>query len=162
MRSRLLTLRTNTADLVSSFFSANKMVVNLVLGIDILLDAPDPGAAFDFQGHYDCRCFPGTWEQYIAEITIRSAKPASSMRGPAGVGKLAIAPTCADKLKETGHLDGAFFFSVKKYDNPSHLFTTIAYQLATALPDYRSSIDGRRSERTRHSLRRRYHLNLDH
>jgi len=162
MRSRLPTLRTNKADLVSSFFSANKMVVNPVLGIDILLDAPGPGAAFDFQGHYDCRCFPGTREQYIADITIRSAEPASSMRGPAGVRKLAIAPTCADKLKEIGHLDGAFFFSVKKYDNPSHLFTTIAYQLATALPDYRASIDGRRSERTRHSLRRRYHLNLDH
>jgi len=98
MRSRLPTLRTNKADLVTSFFSADEMVVNPVLGIDPLLDVSSPGAAFDFQGHYDRRCFPGTWEQYIADITIRPAEPASSMRGPAGVGKLAIAPTCADKL----------------------------------------------------------------
>ena len=69
MRSRLPTLRTDTAHLVTSFFSADEMVVNPVLGIDPLLDVSGPGAAFDFQGHYDRRCFPGTWEQYIADIT---------------------------------------------------------------------------------------------
>ena len=37
--SRLLISRTTTADLVSSFVSADKMLVNSVLGIDILLDA---------------------------------------------------------------------------------------------------------------------------
>ena len=63
------------------------------------------------------------------------------MRGPAGVGKSAIAQTCAEKLKETGHLGTVFFFSVKKYDNPSRLFTTIAYQLTTALADYRTAVD---------------------
>ena len=47
MRSRLPTLRTSTADLVSSFIFANETLVNLVLGIDILYDASDPGAAFD-------------------------------------------------------------------------------------------------------------------
>ena len=65
------------------------------------------------------------------------------MRGPAGVGKSAIAQTCAEKLKETGHLGAAFFFTVDKHSNPSRLFTTIAYQLATTLPDYRTSIDER-------------------
>jgi len=69
MCSRLPTLRINTADLATSFFSADEMVVNPVLGIDLLLDASGPGAAFDFQGHYDRRCFPGAWEQYIADIT---------------------------------------------------------------------------------------------
>ena len=63
------------------------------------------------------------------------------MRGPAGVGKSAIAQTCAEKLKKTGHLGAAFFFTVKKYDNPSRLFTTIAYQLTTALADYRTAVD---------------------
>ena len=47
MRSRLPPLRTSTADLVSSFIFANETLVNLVLGIDILYDASDPGAAFD-------------------------------------------------------------------------------------------------------------------
>jgi len=134
---------------VSSIVSANEMLVNPVLGIDILLDASDPGAAFDSQDHYDRRCFPGTREQYISDITnwvTGSVDPPSSMywmRGPAGVGKSAIAQTCAEKLKETGHLGAAFFFTVNKHSNPSRLFTTIAYQLATTLPDYRTSIDER-------------------
>ena len=125
------------------------MLINPVLGIDILHDASSPGAAFDSQDHYDRRCFPGTREQYIADITnwvTESVDPPSSMywmRGPAGVGKSAIAQTCAEKLKETGHLGAAFFFTVDKYSNPSRLFTTIAYQLATTLPDYRASIDER-------------------
>ena len=153
LRSRIprtsRTSRTNTGDLVSNFVSANEISVNSVLGIDILLDASDPGAAFDSQDHYDRRCFPGTREQYIADITnwvTESVNPPSSMywmRGPAGVGKSAIAQTCAEKLKESGHLGAAFFFTVNKHSNPSHLFTTIAYQLATMLPDYRASIDER-------------------
>jgi len=35
-----ITLRTSTADLVSSFIFANETLVNSVLGIDILYDAP--------------------------------------------------------------------------------------------------------------------------
>jgi len=123
------------------------MLVNPVLGIDILYEASNPGAAFDSQDHYDRRCFPGTRKQYIADITnwvIESVAPPSSMywmRGPAGVGKSAIAQTCAEKLKDSGHLGAAFFFTVNKHSNPSSLFTTIAYQLATTLPDYRTIID---------------------
>jgi len=63
------------------------------------------------------------------------------MRGPAGVGKSAIAQTCAEKLKESGHLGAAFLFTVNKHSNPSRLFTSIAYQLSTTLPDYRISLD---------------------
>ena len=139
-------------DLVSSSISANELSVTAVLDIDVLLDASDEGAAFDSQDHYDRRCFPGTREQYITNITnwvTESVNPPSSMYwmwGPAGVGKSAIAQTCAEKLKETGHLGAAFFFTVNKHSNPSHLFTTIAYQLATMLPDYRASIDERISK----------------
>ena len=152
MRSRLPTLRATTADLVSSFVSADERLVNLVLGIDILYDASSPGAAFDSQDHYDRRCFPGTREQYIADITnwvTESVDPPSSMywmRGPAGVGKSAIAQTCAEKLKDTGHLGAAFFFTVHKHSNPLRLFTSIAYQLTTALPDYRAAVDERISK----------------
>jgi len=66
--------------------------------------------------------------------------------GPAGVGKSAIAQTCAEKLKDTGHLGAAFFFTVNKHTNPSCLFTSIAYQLTTALPDYRAAVDERISK----------------
>ena len=150
--SRLPTSWTNVGDLVSSSISANELSVTAVLDIDVLLDASDEGAAFDSQDHYDRRCFPGTREQYITNITnwvTESVNPPSSMYwmwGPAGVGKSAIAQTCAEKLKETGHLGAAFFFTVNKHSNPSHLFTTIAYQLATMLPDYRTSVDERISK----------------
>jgi len=133
------------------------MLVNPILGIDILYEASDPGAAFDSQDHYDRRCFPGTRGQYISDITnwvTESVDPPSSMywmRGPAGVGKSAIAQTCAEKLKETGHLGAAFFFTVNKRSNPLrsnplHLFTSIVYQLTTALPDYRATVNERISK----------------
>jgi len=63
------------------------------------------------------------------------------MRGPAGVGKSAIAQTCAEKLKKSGHLGAAFFFTVKGHNNSLRLFPTIAYQLATELADYRTAVD---------------------
>ena len=68
------------------------------------------------------------------------------MRGPAGVGKSAIAQTCAEKLKKTGHLGAAFFFTVKGHNSSLRLFTTIAYQLSTTLPDYRVVVDERISK----------------
>ena len=80
-RSRLpisWTSWTNTANLVSSCISADEMLVNPVLGIDVLYDASDPGAAFDSQDHYNRLCFPSTEQQYIADITswvTESANP---------------------------------------------------------------------------------------
>ena len=140
------------ADLVSSFVLANEMLVNAVLGIGILYDASDPGAVFDSRDDYDHRCYPGTREQYISDITnwvTESANLPSSMywmSGPASVGKSAIAQTCAEKLKETGHLGTAFFFTVNKRSNPLRFFAFIAYQLTTALPDYRAAVDDRISK----------------
>ena len=58
-------------------------------------------------------------------------------------GKSAIAQTCAKKLKGAGHLGAAFFFTAKEYNNPLQLFTTISYQLVTALPDYRAVVKHR-------------------
>ena len=68
------------------------------------------------------------------------------MRGPAGVGKSSIAQTCAEQLKNTGRLGAAFFFTVNQHNNPWHLFTTIAYELTTMLPDYRVAVDERISK----------------
>jgi len=65
------------------------------------------------------------------------------MRGPAGVGKSAIAQTCAEKLAENGHLGAAFFFTVKEHNNPLWLFITIPYQLTNTLPDYRATVEHR-------------------
>jgi len=103
---------------VSSFVSANEILVNSVLRINILYEASDPGAAFDSQDHYACRFFPGTREQSIADITnwvTESVDSPTSMywvRGPDGARKSAITQTCAEKLREIGHLGAVFFFTV--------------------------------------------------
>ncbi|KAJ3566440.1 hypothetical protein NP233_g7006 [Leucocoprinus birnbaumii] len=119
-------------------------------GIDILLQASTPEATVDSQERYNRTCFPGTREQYISDITNWAAAPSSAasapiywMKGPAGVGKSAIAQTCAETLKSKGHLGASYFFTSKKYDNPARLFTTIAYQLTTILPEYRDLLDER-------------------
>jgi len=138
----------NTDVLVSSVIFKIK-IVNIVLRYQY---PSSPGALFDSQDHYDHRCFPGTREQYIVDITnwvTESADAPSSMywmRGPAGVGKSSIAQTCAEQLKNTGRLGAAFFFTVNQHNNPWHLFTTIAYELTTMLPDYRVAVDERISK----------------
>lgn len=63
------------------------------------------------------------------------------MRGPAGVGKTAIAQTCVEKLKNMGQLGAAFFFSINGRDDHTRFFTSLAYQLSTELPDYRNLLD---------------------
>ncbi|KAF5350475.1 hypothetical protein D9756_008608 [Leucocoprinus leucothites] len=61
------------------------------------------------------------------------------MWGPAGVGKTAIAQSCAKEATTRGVLGATFFFS---RDNgvvaPAYFFTTIAYQLALQLDDYKA------------------------
>ena len=151
------------ADLVSSFVSADKMLVNAVLGINVLYGASDPGAAFDSQDHYDCRCFPGTQEQYIADITnwvTESANPPLSMywlRGPAGVGKSAITQTCAEKL------DTLVLHSSSLSTNT---LIPLVYSLLwhTNLPLHSLIIAQLliRSQRIRLLLRRNFHFNSNH
>ncbi len=63
------------------------------------------------------------------------------MKGPAGVGKTAIAQTCAEKIRRQGKLAAAFFFSINGRDKPETFFPSIAYQLATIHPAYRDLID---------------------
>lgn len=63
------------------------------------------------------------------------------MKGPAGVGKSAVAQTCVEALKSRGKLGAAFFFSVNGRSKPKELFTTIAYQLSTQFPNYRDVVD---------------------
>ncbi|KXN85217.1 hypothetical protein AN958_11492 [Leucoagaricus sp. SymC.cos] len=63
------------------------------------------------------------------------------MEGPAGVGKSAIAQTSAERLKSSGHLGAAFFFSINHHDDHKVLFPTLAYQLSTTLPEYHSTLN---------------------
>ncbi|KAF9444071.1 hypothetical protein P691DRAFT_678282 [Macrolepiota fuliginosa MF-IS2] len=146
--------------------SINNTIVSTSLtngqtGIDILLEASNPNAAHDSSARdYAPRCQPGTREQYIEDIFGWGAPaigadeslPLFWMKGPAGVGKSAIAQTCAEELRKLGRLGAAFFFAVNvrdDADDAERFFPTIAYQLSTEFPDYRDLLDQRiRHDRT--------------
>jgi hypothetical protein len=63
------------------------------------------------------------------------------MWGPAGVGKSALAQTCAERVEEMGYLGAAFFFSINGRNDHRSFFVMLAYQLSTALSDYRQVLD---------------------
>lgn len=84
------------------------------------------------------RCHPGTRQNFIDEVinwglsASGDAKHILWMSGPAGVGKSAVAQSCADLLAEQNRLGAAFFFSrPNERDNSNSLFTSISYQIAT-------------------------------
>ncbi|KAF5359636.1 hypothetical protein D9756_003120 [Leucocoprinus leucothites] len=120
-------------------------------GIDILFEASTPEAAVDAEERdYSPSCYPGTREQYIGDITNWATAsnvddaipPLYWMKGPAAVGKSAVAQTCAERLKISGHLGAAFFFSVNgRRKDHTRFFPTLAYQLSTILPDYREIVN---------------------
>jgi hypothetical protein len=119
------------------------------IGIDIVRETSIPDAAVDAEARqYDPTCCPGTREQHISDITDWATGVNSDqsqhllwMWGPAGVGKSALAQTCAEKVKEEGALGAAFFFSINGRRDHRPFFVTLAYQLSTVLPDYRSVLD---------------------
>lgn len=62
------------------------------------------------------------------------------LQGPAGVGKSALAQSCAQEVGPK--LAAAFFFSrPNTRDDPARLFISIAYQLTTKYPTYRHKLD---------------------
>ncbi|KAJ3554413.1 hypothetical protein NP233_g12426 [Leucocoprinus birnbaumii] len=135
----------------NSYFIDNSQGTSAVTGagLQVLLDASIPEAAHDSFARYPpSRCHPATRTDYIEEILAwgqRADHTAESRRllwlkGPAGVGKSAIAQTCAESLGQ--RLAAAFFFSrPNARDDPNRFFTTIAYQLATNHKPYREILD---------------------
>ncbi|KAF9444902.1 hypothetical protein P691DRAFT_676741, partial [Macrolepiota fuliginosa MF-IS2] len=88
---------------------------------------------------YAARCYPGTREQRIQYFVSWASAFISHqdrrfrmtwMSGPAGVGKSALAQTCAETLGKDKI--GAVLFCSRhnRRDNPSRLIPTIAYQIA--------------------------------
>lgn len=66
------------------------------------------------------------------------------MHGPAGVGKSAVAQSCADLLAEQTKLGAAFFFSrPNERNDPDRLFTSISYQIAIKSDSYGNLLDHR-------------------
>ena len=64
------------------------------------------------------------------------------MHGPFGVGKSAIAQSCAESLAAETRLCASIFFSrPNKRNNPDRVFTSIAYQLAVKFPQIADILD---------------------
>ncbi|KAJ3552238.1 hypothetical protein NP233_g12927 [Leucocoprinus birnbaumii] len=85
------------------------------------------------------RCHPGTRVEVVDLLIKWGSRLVGSVaiiwvKGPAGVGKSAIAQSVADALKEI--LGASFFFSrPNRRDDPNRFFLTLAHQLATRFPD---------------------------
>ncbi|KAF8955796.1 hypothetical protein BDZ97DRAFT_2063390 [Flammula alnicola] len=114
-------------------------------GLQILFQNITHGATHDSaERHPPPKCHPNTRKAIVNKIGQWTHRPLGTkesrifwMNGPAGVGKTAIAQTVCQRLLESGQLGGSFFFSrlVAGRNDPRSLFSTIAYQLATAIPD---------------------------
>ncbi|KAF9442570.1 hypothetical protein P691DRAFT_789264 [Macrolepiota fuliginosa MF-IS2] len=143
----------NFTDVSIGVINNNVSLGNKQEGIDTLLQlASNADAAYDSSvRHPPPSCFPGTRVQYIEDITdwaiptidTDAPLPLYWMKGPAGVGKSAVAQTCVEKLKELGKLGAAFFFAVNGRDKAAQFFPSIIYQLSTEFPDYRDLVDQR-------------------
>ncbi|KAF9442081.1 hypothetical protein P691DRAFT_509394 [Macrolepiota fuliginosa MF-IS2] len=116
-------------------------------GIDMLLKATTPQALYDSSECNKPGCFEGTREEHIRNITGwgRGDWKAYQARvlwleGPAGVGKSAVAQTCAQGMENK--LGATFFFSRPNgWNKPATFLPTIAYQLTTKYPAYRDLVD---------------------
>ncbi|KAK7000625.1 NACHT domain-containing protein [Favolaschia claudopus] len=107
-----------------------------------LYKASSGEASYDSSDNYDRPpCHPRTREKYLLQLEEWSQENHSDcprilwMRGPAGTGKSAIAQTFCKQLQPESRL-GA---SLKRPSTPK-LFPTLAYQLASAFPQFELAI----------------------
>ncbi|KAF5345818.1 hypothetical protein D9756_010858 [Leucocoprinus leucothites] len=121
-------------------------------GIKELLKHSMPDAFHNSSARYPPpKCHLGTRKDYIALITnwalgVSDRKePILWMRGPFGVGKSAVAQSCAEALAPIHKLAAALFFSRSNpdRDDPRRVFTSIAYQIAATCPSFREIVDRR-------------------
>ncbi|KAF5353454.1 hypothetical protein D9756_008142 [Leucocoprinus leucothites] len=95
------------------------------------------------------KCHLGTRKDYIALVTDWALgvsdhkEPILWMRGPFGVGKSAVAQSCAEALAPINKLAATLFFSRSgtDRDDPRRIFTSIAYQVAAICPSFREIVD---------------------
>ncbi|KAF5356319.1 hypothetical protein D9756_003674 [Leucocoprinus leucothites] len=121
-------------------------------GIERLLKHSMPDAFYNSGARYPPpKCHLGTRQDYIALVTnwalaVSDRKePILWMRGPFGVGKSAVAQSCAEALAPINKLAATLFFSRSNADrdDPQRVFTSIAYQVAAICPSFRDIVNRR-------------------
>ncbi|KAF9441622.1 hypothetical protein P691DRAFT_779739 [Macrolepiota fuliginosa MF-IS2] len=93
-------------------------------------------------------CHPGTRQDYIQNIAGwgigASRQRILWIYGPAGVGKSAVAQSCANFFTEENNLGAAVFLSrLNGWDDPDRFFTSISYQIAVKTDPYGDFLDDR-------------------
>jgi hypothetical protein len=127
------------------------MDIYMSAGIDLLLDASYPDAAYDSAARNNApKCHPQTRDQYIDDfvhwavpsvVGSTPPPPLAWMKGHAGMGKTCIAQSCVEKLKTLSTPFASFFFSINGRDEPERFFPTIAYQISVQIPEYRDRLN---------------------
>ncbi|KAJ6602015.1 hypothetical protein DFH09DRAFT_900057 [Mycena vulgaris] len=113
-----------------------------VTGLDILYHRVVVEALHDSGERFpEPSCHPGTRTAVLNQLNTWSIQAATEspvmwLNGSAGIGKSAIAQTFAGECQRQGQLGASFFFKRGHHKRGAWhgLFTTIAYQLATAIP----------------------------
>ncbi|KAF5345859.1 hypothetical protein D9756_011201 [Leucocoprinus leucothites] len=114
-------------------------------GLERLLRYSMPAAFHDSGVRYPPpKCHLGTRNDYIDLITNWALEasdrkePILWMHGPFGVGKSAVAQSCAEALERMNKLTATLFFSRSNsdHDDPQRVFTSLAYQIATVCPSF--------------------------
>ncbi|EXA28958.1 hypothetical protein FOVG_19473 [Fusarium oxysporum f. sp. pisi HDV247] len=100
------------------------------------------GASFDSHAEeHNPTCLPDTREELLREIDSWIVGPKSKtifwLNGMAGTGKSTIARTVARSRSKRGDLIASFFFKRGEMDrgNLNKLMSTLAYQLASSIPE---------------------------
>ncbi|KAF5348814.1 hypothetical protein D9756_009869 [Leucocoprinus leucothites] len=123
-------------------------------GMKQLLGYSMPGAFHDSGARYPPpKCHLGTRNDYIDLITNWALETSDRkeailwMHGPFGIGKSAVAQSCAEALEAMNKLAAALFFrSNSDRDDPQRVFTSIAYQVAIVCPPFREIVSERMIE----------------
>ncbi|KAL0568386.1 hypothetical protein V5O48_013593, partial [Marasmius crinis-equi] len=107
----------------------------------------DVGASHDSAARYPLiGCHPSTREEILEMLLNWNRKPRGLpfywLYGPAGHGKSTIAQTLSELCAKDSTLVSSFFFlrNDEKRNKPTHLFLTIAYGLASSIPQLREII----------------------
>ncbi|KAG6911362.1 hypothetical protein DXG01_001033 [Tephrocybe rancida] len=127
------------------------LILNALEGLNALLSATSPSAAFNSRDRYPPpKCHPGTRQAILDEIAawvdkgpgVGETERVLWVHGPAGAGKSAVAQTIAENCDHQKLLAASFFFSRAHAARNSidKLFITIAYQLAVSIPPLRPAI----------------------
>ncbi|KAJ3572036.1 hypothetical protein NP233_g3348 [Leucocoprinus birnbaumii] len=119
-------------------------------GLDKLLTHSMRDAFHDSSGRWPLpRCHYDSRQELRTHITnwatgrsVEITEVLLWMYGPFGVGKTAIAQSCAEMLADEEALGGSLFFSrPNNRNNPNHVFPSLAYQFALNSPEFANQLE---------------------